>query len=158
MAFPTEGWHVGTPPEEVSAPLGLLLDQAFDSKADTLFGMSLAFVAIHRGQLVAERYGPTAGPDHQLISWSMAKSIAHALIGIATESGGLDIFAPAPVPEWNATDDPRSAITTDQLLRMVSGLVFNEDYVDEETSHCIDMLFGDGAEDMAAYILSLIHI
>lgn len=37
---------------------------------------------------------------------------------------------------------------------MVSGLVFNEDYVDEETSHCIDMLFGDGAEDMAAYTVN----
>ena len=38
---------------------------------------------------------------------------------------------------------------------MRSGLEFNEDYVDEAVSHCLDMLFGSGQHDHAAYAASL---
>jgi CubicO group peptidase (beta-lactamase class C family) len=45
------------------------------------------------------------------------------------------------------------------LLDMRSGLEWIEDYVDDSVSHCLDMLFGAGADDMAAYAaaLPLIH-
>ena len=46
-------------------------------------------------------------------------------------------------------------ITTLQLLEMRSGLRFVEDYVDGEVSHCIAMLFGEGAHDHAAYAAAL---
>ena len=59
-------------------------------------------------------YGPAAGPDTTLISWSTAKSVTHALVGIAVRDGLLDLDAPAPVPEW--AGDERSAITLRQLL------------------------------------------
>ncbi len=85
----------------------------------------------------------------------MAKSFAHALVGIAAAERSLDIHKPAPVPEWSDSDDARAVITTDQLLRMASGTVFNEDYVDSETSHCINMLFGDGKADMGGYVAAL---
>jgi len=70
----------------------------------------------------------------------MAKSITHAAVGILVLDGRLDVDAPAPVPEWVGTD--KEAITLLQLLEMRSGLRFTEDYVDGESSHCIDMLFG----------------
>ena len=57
----------------------------------------------------------------------MTKSVTGALVGLPVKDGQLDIHQPAPVPEW-ADGDPRSAITLDQLLRMSSGLDFNEDY------------------------------
>ena len=46
-----------------------------------------------------------------------------------------------------------------QLLEMRSGLEFVEDYVDDSVSHCIEMLFGAGVADTAAYAASqrLIH-
>ena len=112
-------------------------------------GVGLALVVVQGGRLVAERYGPDTTPDTRLISWSMAKSITHALVGIAVRDGRLDIDAPAPVPAW--AGDDRQAITTRQLLQMRDGLDFVEDYVDAEVSHCIDMLFGSGKQDVAAY-------
>ncbi len=155
LAWPTAGWPTGPPPSAVADELDRLLDRAFGPEPDPGFGLSLATVVVHRGRLVAERYGPTAGPDEQLISWSMAKSMTQALVGVLVGQGKLDVHAPAPVPEWSAPGDPRAAITLDHLLRMVPGTEFNEDYVDDTTSHCIDMLFGDGAADMAAYTAAL---
>ena len=56
----------------------------------------------------------------------------------------------APAGIW-PEDDPRSAITVDHLLCMRDGLEWAEDYVDEGGSNVIEMLFGDGKGDMAAY-------
>lgn len=158
VPWPTAGWPTGDAPPAVAA----LLDEAFGPGNDggdqaEPFGLTLAVVAVHRGRLVAERYGPTAGPDEALISWSMAKSVTHLLVGILVGRGELALDTPALVPEWSATepDDPRRAITLDHLLRMVTGTEFNEDYVDAEISHCLEMLFGTGQADMAAYAAAL---
>jgi CubicO group peptidase (beta-lactamase class C family) len=63
-----------------------------------------------------------------MISWSMAKSVLAALVGIAVSEDKLSLHEPAPVPEWSAPEDPRHAITLDELLRMSSGLRFDETY------------------------------
>ena len=110
--------------------------------------ITLAELVLHRGEVVHEQYAPSAGPDTTPISWlSTAKSVTHALVGIAVRDGPLDLDAPAQVAEWS--DDGRSAITLRQLLHMCSGLRFVEDYVDDSISHCIDMLFGAGQADVA---------
>ena len=142
-------------------------------EADSLFvggaehGVSLAFVVQHHGEVVLERYGrepdTVFGPGSDvdtattLVSWSMAKSITHAAVGLAVGDGLLDVNAPAPVPAWQGTD--KEAITLLQLLEMRSGLEFVEDYVDDSVSHCLEMLYGQGQHDMAAYAagLGLIH-
>ncbi len=112
-------------------------------------GLTLAFAAVHRGRLVAEAYGPDTTAETTLISWSMAKSITHAAVGLLVGDGRLDLDAPAPVAAW--ADDERRAITVQHLLDMSSGLHFVEDYVDAGTSHVIEMLFGAGIDDHAAY-------
>ncbi|HZJ27735.1 MAG TPA: serine hydrolase [Acidimicrobiia bacterium] len=114
-------------------------------------GLTLAMVVAHRGEIVAERYGPGTDATTTLISWSMAKSITHALIGLLVRDGRLDMAAPAPVPRWGHDGDARGAITLDQLLQMRSGLAFVEDYVEGHPSDVIDMLFGSGRDDVAAY-------
>jgi CubicO group peptidase (beta-lactamase class C family) len=83
----------------------------------------------------------------------MAKSITHAAVGILVGDGQLDIEAPAPVAEWAGT--PKAAITTLHLLEMRSGLRFVEDYVDDEISHCIEMLYGDSGPSHGAYAAGL---
>ena len=60
-----------------------------------------------RGAIVAERYGEGAQPGDAFRSWSMAKSITNALVGILVRQGRLDILEPLPVKEWDA-GDPRS--------------------------------------------------
>ena len=122
---------------------------------------TLAVVVVQHGWIVAERYEPDTTPnafradpaptnaDTTLISWSMAKSITHALTGFAVADGCLELDAPAPVLEWQGT--PKAQITLQHLLNMRSGLDFVEDYVDGGVSHVIDMLFGTGTDDVAAY-------
>lgn len=134
---------------------------------DASHGVTLALVVQHRGRVVLERYGvqpdTVFGPGGPvdaattLVSWSMAKSITHAAVGIAVGDGLLDLDAPAPVPAWRAT--PSEAVTLQHLLDMRSGLAFVEDYVDDQVSHCIEMLFGGGADDVAGYAagLPLLH-
>ncbi len=122
-------------------------------------GVSLGFVARRGGEVIAERYGVQPATEFEpettieatstLLSWSMAKSITHAAIGVLVADGLLDVDAPAPVREWVGTS--KGAITTLQLLEMRSGLRFVEDYVDDETSHCIEMLFGGTDPSFAHY-------
>jgi CubicO group peptidase (beta-lactamase class C family) len=132
-----------------TAVAGEVIARAFAQPPE--LGETLAIVVVRGGEVVAEQYGPETGPDTTLISWSMAKSITHALVGLLVRDGKLDVAAPAPVPRWQGVDDPRAAITLDHLLHMRSGLGFVEDYVDDEVSDVIEMLFGSGADDVAAY-------
>ena len=120
-------------------------------------GLTLALLAVQGGEVVLERYGPDTTADTTLVSWSTAKSVTHALLGVAIRQGYIDadVDQPAPVPEWQGTDDPRRAITVRHLLTMTSGLRFVEDYVDAGISHCLDMLFGAGQHDVAAYAAQL---
>ncbi|MDJ0787088.1 MAG: serine hydrolase [Myxococcota bacterium] len=119
-------------------------------------GPSRSLLCIHRGRLVAEAYagdhdGTPYGPDTPQVSWSMAKSITHALAGLLVRDGLLDPDEPAPIPAWRAPGDPRGAITTEHLMRMVDGLDFLEEYVPGQRSNVIEMLFQQGKDDVAAY-------
>ena len=89
--------------------------------------------------------------DTPLLSWSVAKSMLHAVVGMLVGDGVLDPAARAGVPGWDSPDDPRRSITLEDLLTMRDGLAFAEDYEDPETSDVIQMLFGRGAEDMASF-------
>ncbi|MCA6241415.1 MAG: serine hydrolase [Phenylobacterium sp.] len=148
--WPTLRWSRGPLPPSVDAErLARLIDRGF-----TDFEETHAVVVVQGGRLVLDRYGPAHGPGATCLSWSMAKSITHALVGIAVGDGLLDIMAPAPVPEWRSPGDPRGAITTDQLLRMSSGLRFSEVYEPDKTSDTIEMMWGSGKADVAHYAAS----
>ncbi|MBS3963259.1 MAG: serine hydrolase [Methylomonas sp.] len=112
---------------------------------------TLAVVVVHRGQIVAEQYAPGISPDTPLAGWSMTKSVMNALIGILVRDGVLALGLPVPVPEWQHAGDPRAAITLDQLLRMSSGLRFDEGMV-SPSSDVMQMLFGAG--DVAAFAVN----
>ncbi|MBN1613734.1 MAG: serine hydrolase [Deltaproteobacteria bacterium] len=111
-----------------------------------------ALIVVHDGRLVAERYGKGITKDTPLLSWSMAKSITNALVGILVREGKLSIRESVPVPEWRQRDDPRREITTDQLLRMSSGLEWFEAYAERPVSDVNVMLFLK--PDMGAYTAS----
>jgi CubicO group peptidase (beta-lactamase class C family) len=86
---------------------------------------SSAVLVLLDGKIVAERYALGVGPHTPQRTWSVAKSLTSALVGRAAALGVIDPTAPAHVPEWSTAGDPRAAITTDQLLRMQSGLFTN---------------------------------
>ncbi len=153
--WPTTDWPVGDIPATADrARLDALLNHAFAPTPPADLEETHAAVVIHRGRLVAERYAPDRTASDTFPSWSVAKSITHALVGMLVKDGKLDIHAPTKVPEWQAPDDPRRALNLDLLLRMSSGLAFVEDYSPENPSDVIAMLFGDGKDDVAHFAAS----
>ncbi len=108
-------------------------------------------VIVHRGRIVAERYASAFDAADAQPSWSAAKSILHAVVGILIREGQLVVSEPADVPAWSEPDDPRAKITLDALLHMTPGLRFAEDYVDQQVSDVIKMLFVPGTDDTAAF-------
>jgi CubicO group peptidase (beta-lactamase class C family) len=136
-----------------------LVDRVFDEHER--FGTTYAALVVQRDEMLGERYGnalPSFVHDDTpvtretpLHSWSIAKSVLHAAVGVLVGDGRLSLHAPPAVPEWAEPGDPRHAITLDQMLAMRDGLDFLEDYVDETRSDVIDMLFGSGQHDVAHY-------
>ncbi|HUD16030.1 MAG TPA: serine hydrolase [Acidimicrobiales bacterium] len=156
VPWPTQSWPHGDS-RSVPAALGPLLDEAL-ALGGPLAG-TYAIVVISGGRLVAERYGGRdprdenvpVGPSTTLLSWSMAKSMLHGVVGILVGERRLDLAAPAPVPQWSGAGDPRGAITVEHLLEMRDGLEFAEDYVDRGVSDVMEMLWGTGSDDVASY-------
>lgn len=109
-----------------ASPLDPLLEKAFEEPDPVHPLRTRALLVMRDGRFVAERYAPGFHRDMPLLSWSMAKSITNALLGLGVASGGIDLHQPAAVPEWSSPDDPRHAITVEDLLRMSSGLAFAE--------------------------------
>lgn len=167
VPWPTRRW----PPAKKAPPLvAELIEAAFDP-AGTM-ARTYAVVVVQGGRLLVERYGgqlphldrpaEPVTPDTALLSWSMAKSFLHALVGVLVGQGRLDPAAPPPGVPWRVpggsgpapASDPRRAITVQQMLEMRDGLDFNEDYVDDQVSDTIAMLFGPGRQDVAGYAAS----
>jgi CubicO group peptidase (beta-lactamase class C family) len=120
-----------------------------------LLGATRAVVIVQGGRLVAERYMPGFGADTPLISWSMAKSITQALVGIAVRQGLVDIEKAMGNPRW-AAGDRRQAITWRQWINMVDGQDYHELGVTTPTKNdAARMLFGSGRLDVAGYAASL---
>ena len=156
--FPTTDW----PSAEVDSAVSVAhLDAAVERITQRLpeEGVTHALLVVHRGAIVREYYGEGFEKDSTLISWSMAKSMTQALIGMAVGDGLLRIDDTQLLPQWE--DDDRRNISLDDLLTMRSGLSWVEDYVDDKASDVIEMLFGESefTGDHAAYAASkpLIH-
>ena len=118
----------------------------------TSHNVTLALLVMHKGEIVSEIYGPEVTAQTTLISWSMAKSMTHALVGIAQMDGLLNVAESHLRPEWQSDD--RRNVTLQQLLEMRSGLSWVEDYVDGDASDVIEMLFGSGKDDIARYAIA----
>jgi CubicO group peptidase (beta-lactamase class C family) len=101
---------------------------------------------VRRGELVYQRYSrnPADGPDVAMPSFSVAKSITSAAAGLLVRDGKFDVRAPVRAPEW-PPGDPRAVITGEQLLRMSSGLRWNENAGGK---------VAEGTRDAAAYAAS----
>jgi CubicO group peptidase (beta-lactamase class C family) len=102
-----------------AAALTKLTDRAFEGEYGT-GSETLGVVVLRDGKVIAERYRAGFGPFVANRTWSVAKSIAGTLVGVAN----VDVRQPANIPQWRLPGggDPRARITLDHLLRMSSGL------------------------------------
>jgi CubicO group peptidase (beta-lactamase class C family) len=143
---PNRAWPDGDPAAVDPLPAGVnreklaqVLQAAFFVPSSGSSGTTRAVVVVYAGRLIAEQYAPGFNRNMALPGWSMSKSVINALVAILVQKGRLNLKHPAPVPQWHGIDDPRRAITLDQLLRMSSGLKFGEFYM--PPSDVTDMLF-----------------
>ena len=92
-------------PAEVNAGL---VEEALELAFSDPQAYTAAFLVLHRGRIIAERYMPGIDKDTQLI-----------------HQGQFGLHDPAPIPEWHdAPDDPRARIRVSDFLHMSSGLHF----------------------------------
>jgi CubicO group peptidase (beta-lactamase class C family) len=155
VSWPTDDWPVAEPPTRIAAQLERLLDTTFAEPQPETTVQTNALLVVHRGRIVAERYATGISQSDTLHSWSMAKSMLAILYGLLVRDGKLRISDRAPIAAWQLPNDPRAAITIDSLLHMTSGLHFVEDYVDDQVSDTIKMLFRPGADDTGDFAASL---
>lgn len=85
-------------------------------------GRTSSLLIVKNGRISLERYWDGHDIHTAQRTFSVAKSMAATLIGHAVLHGQIDVKAPAMIAEWQTPGDPRAAITTEQLMRMASGL------------------------------------
>lgn len=126
--FPTTEWRTRTPAEagyDADA-----LQKAVDFAAAT---PTQGLLIVQDGYIVREEYfmGFTADQRHE--SFSMAKSFASALVGIAIGEKlltGVDEKLCKYYPVWNCSDtsDPRSSMELRHVMSLSSGLDWHEEW------------------------------
>ncbi|WP_343729797.1 serine hydrolase [Duganella sp.] len=135
---PNVAWPTGSQAEGNPAVQALLEQEALAGPG--MRGMAV----IHRGRLIAQRYGAGFNAATPLLGWSMTKTVTAALVGMQIAAGKL---APEQNGFWPDEADPRAQVTLAQLLSMTSGLRYNESYGD--VSDVTRMLYLE--PDMAAF-------
>jgi CubicO group peptidase (beta-lactamase class C family) len=120
--YDAKSWPLGD--KDSSWPIGrtqTLFDKVGTAIA-SFGGRTSSLLIVKKGKISVERYW--GGHDRHTAqrTFSVAKSIAATLIGHAVLQGQIDVTKPAMIAEWQSPGDPRAAITTEQLMRMASGL------------------------------------
>lgn len=146
-----------TPPvvaPPTGSPLARALDHVFAPFDDGRPRGTQAVVILKNGAIVAERYADDATPQTLMSGVSMTKSLTAALAGVLVRDGALDAKAPGQIAAWSRPEDPRRVVTIENLLRMESGLDF------DETNSGFDanthMLYLE--DDMAAHALAAARV
>ncbi len=130
---------------------------SIDAAVDAAFGVdggtrarlnTRAVVVVHQGRLVTERYADGFTADTRQLGWSMTKSVTNLMAGRLVQQGRLSLSEKGLRPEWT---DERADITVEQLLRMTSGLAWDETYA--LGTPITRMLYLE--EDMGGYAASL---
>lgn len=128
LAWPM-GEAVEAPPEGVDTiRLMGAIQEVFEPNGTDPYVLkkSSAVVVVYDGKIIAEKYAPGITPQTRHISWSIAKSLTNAMLGVVVKHKKLDVHWPVPIPQWQ--DDDRKHITIANLLRMDTGLHWMESY------------------------------
>lgn len=112
------------PSERVNSMLARAFGDDLDEAGKADLG-TRAVVVVRDGRIVAERYATGFTSKTPQLGWSMAKSATNLLVGRLVQQGRIKLTDDHLRPEWK---DDRAKITVDQLLRMSSGLSWDETY------------------------------
>jgi CubicO group peptidase (beta-lactamase class C family) len=149
--WPGKDWRVESPVEHGMNPL--LLARAGE-EALRPDGHTQGVVVVRHGVVVAEWYEEGRDATSYAASWSVAKSVAGALIGRAIALGDLpdeDVHLDEFYPQWAGT--PKADITLRHLLQMTSGLDFGENHSTRPGNVSDIAYLASMAKDHLAYVL-----
>lgn len=111
-----------------------------------------AFVLIRGGNIVFERYGREFKSNRKHLIWSVTNSFVNAFVGMAVADNKLAVSDSAAKYYPALNGNGKEAIQIDHLLRMSSGLFWNEGHESAPLkSSVIAMLYTRGRNDMAAF-------
>ncbi|TXK16982.1 serine hydrolase [Homoserinibacter sp. GY 40078] len=156
LGSPTEVSSAGNPfteavVSEADPELEAALDRAFGSELSAEDAEALGtrgVVIVKNGELVAERYADGFDASTPQLGWSMSKSVTSLMTGMLVQQGVVALEDDHLRPEWT---DERADITVEQLLRMTSGLTWDETY--DLGTPITRMLYLES--DMGRYVASL---
>jgi CubicO group peptidase (beta-lactamase class C family) len=96
--------------------------EAVNAAFEPAEALTAGFVVNWKGKFIAERHASGITEDTPLESWSMGKSLTATLMGVLMQRGVYTLNQPAPIPEWQGSDDPRKEITIANIMNMSSGI------------------------------------
>ena len=146
----TLDWPLGNATVEIdqNTNLELVLNRAFEENAEENKN-TRAVLVLKDGELIGERYASGFDRDTRLLGWSMSKTITGVLIGILAKSDPQIINRKGLFDHWKK--DGRKQVTIDHLMRMSSGIRWQESYGSE--TDVTRMLYKQ--PDMVQYTASL---
>ncbi|WP_047245352.1 serine hydrolase domain-containing protein [Maribacter thermophilus] len=110
-----------------------------EAMADSL-QRTRSLLVVYKDQIVGEKYIDGFSKDTPILGWSMTKSILATCYGILEHQGKINMDY-LPFKGEVSDKDPKMNITLNHLLRMQSGLAWEEDYF--KISDVTQMLFLD---------------
>lgn len=140
-------WQEPNPP--VSAEAKRLLNYAFDTKAPY---QTNGLVLIKGDQVIVEHYANNFSKTSPHLLWSVSKSFANALVGLAIGEGKFTLETKAAKYEPLLQREGANLINIKDLLQMSSGIDWNEGYEGNPLkSNVVRMLYLGGQPNMGAY-------
>jgi CubicO group peptidase (beta-lactamase class C family) len=115
-------WPIGDKDARPPLPKGVSRFEQTAMNIDGFGGRTSSLLIVKNGRIAFEHYWGGHDIHTAQRTFSVAKSMAATLIGHAVQQGSIDVTKPAMIAEWQSPGDPRTAITTEQLMRMASGL------------------------------------
>ena len=129
LKAPVTAFHFENAPDPRAADLLKQLSGAEDWDSFLEVNQTQSFIVIHDGAVIYEKYFNDTQRDSMVTSFSVAKSYTSALIGIAIDEGYIQsVNDPITnyLPELAERDARFKEITIQNLLRMASGLEYQE--------------------------------
>ena len=122
------------------------LEVAFENAFQDPEQKTRSLLVVHKDQIIGERYIRGFSKDTKILGWSMTKSILATLYGILEYQDEIDMEF-KPFAKEMSMKNHKPDITLNHLLRMQSGLEWDENYF--KISDVTKMLFLDSDMTLA---------
>ena len=161
-SWPTDSWpsiaaQVAT---QRAAEIAALESYAFTltgADADRQGLRTDSLLIVKNGQIVYERYARGWDATKPHLAWSVTKSVASGLAGVAVQRGVITVDDKINRYVTVSNPDPRAAdITIRHLLEFSSGFDWRESYEHEsyQVSSVLALLYGIGHRDAVKFVTS----